>query len=140
MHIVHGTWIPDPPGDFVRSGGFYLWVETDTPPTQPQHGGANVHPRHLANMALETFLAERLGLPRPPAPGRFVLSDRSFLLPSPAGTPLPSFELLPYTETTTPSEFELALWQICCFRVPDVISTLNEIHFVALHAAEDFQL
>src|SRR5919199_3388578 len=99
MHIVHGTWIPDPPGEYVRAGELYLWVETDMPPPQPRRGGANVHPRHLANMALETFLTERLGLPRPPAPGGFTLSDRSFLLPSTAGAPLPSFGLLPYAET-----------------------------------------
>ena len=140
MHIVHGTWIPDPPGDFVRAGGFYLWVETDTAASRPQRGGASVHPRHLMGTALETFLAERLGLPRPSAPGSFALCDRSFLLPSMADAPLPSVELLSYTETTTPSEFDLAWWQICCYEVPHPISTLNEIHFVALHAAEEFQL
>src|SRR6266542_6199525 len=140
MHIVHGTWIPEPAGEYVQSGAFYLWVETDTPTPRAHSRVAHVHPRHLANAALETFMAERLGLPRPPAPGGFSLTTCSFLLPNAAGTPLPSFELLPYMEATAPAEFDLAWYQVCCSRVPNVISTLNEIHFVALHAAEEFQL
>ncbi len=140
MHIVHGTWIPEPAGEYVQSGAFYLWVETDTPTPRAHSRVAHVHPRHLATAALETFMAERLGLPRPPAPGGFGLTTRSFLLPNAAGTPLPSFELLPYMEATAPAEFDLAWYQVCCSRVPNVISTLNEIHFVALHAAEEFQL
>src|SRR5207244_3518332 len=67
-------------------------------------------------------------------------TSRSFLLPSATGAPLPSFELLPYMEAAAPAEFDLAWCQVCCSRVPNMISTLNEIHFVALHAAEDFQL
>src|SRR5438128_3405807 len=140
MHIVHGTWIPEPAGEYVQSGGFYLWVETDTPTRQPRSRVAHVHPRHLADAALETFLAERLGLPRPPAAGGFALTTRSVLLPGTAGAPLPSFELLPYMEALAPAEFDLAWYQVCCAPVPNVISTLNEIHFVALHAAEEFQL
>src|SRR6266567_4390827 len=140
MHIVHGTWIPEPAGEYVQSGGFYLWVETDTPARQPRARVAHVHPRHLADAALETFLFERLGLPRPPAPGGFALTTRNFLLPCASGEPLPSFELLPYMEAPAPAEFDLAWYQVCCAVVPNVISTLNEIHFVALHAAEEFQL
>ena len=75
-----------------------------------------------------------------PRPGGFALTTRSFLLPCAAGAPLPSFELLPYMDSTAPAEFDLAWYQVCCSRVPNVISTLNEIHFVALHAAEEFQL
>ncbi len=39
-----------------------------------------------------------------------------------------------------PIEFELTPWQVSCYQVRDVISTLADIHFIALHAAEDFQL
>jgi SNF2 family DNA or RNA helicase len=51
-----------------------------------------------------------------------------------------SYELLRYMDEEEPIEFELAPWQVCCYRVRDVISTLNDIHFIALHAAQDFQL
>jgi hypothetical protein len=140
VHIVHGTWIPDAAGEFVQTGGFYLWVETDAPTRQARSAGARIHPRHLANEALKAFLTERLGLLGPGAPLGFAPSTRWLLLPSAGDAPLPSPELLPYMEAPLPADVELARWQICCYRVPDVISTLNEIHFVALHAAEQFQL
>ena len=52
MHIVHGTWIPEPAGEYVQSDAFYLWVEMDTPTRPPRSRIANVHPRHLADAAL----------------------------------------------------------------------------------------
>src|SRR5579875_872039 len=55
MHIVHGTWIPEDTQDFVQGGAFYLWVETDTPIAAPRKQGKNVHPRHLAQVALADF-------------------------------------------------------------------------------------
>jgi SNF2 family DNA or RNA helicase len=136
MHIVHGTWIPDKPGEFVQSGAFAVWIETDTPVRAPHRQRTAVHPRHLADAALTTFLTERLGL----GASRSALHSCSFLLPSADGAPLPSVELLPYTTETAPSTFEYAWWQVCCYRVPRIISTLNEIHFAAMHAADEFQL
>ena len=114
MHIVHGTWIPDPPGEFVQAGGVYLWVETDVPTARPRRPGASAHPRHLANAALDTFVAERLGV-RPALLSVPAQRTCSFLLPSAAGAPLPSAELLPYMETTAPADVELAWWQLCCW-------------------------
>src|SRR5207245_6638920 len=57
-----------------------------------------------------------------------------------AGLPAPSFELLRYVDEAEPLEFDLAPWQVCCYQVSDIITALNDIHFIALHAAEDFQL
>jgi hypothetical protein len=139
VYIVHGTWIPAPSSEYVQAGAFYLWVETDTSTPQAPSRAAGIHPKHLANAALETFLAERLGL-APPIPGGFALTTCSFLLPNAASEPLPSFEPLPYIDSAAPAEFDLAWWQVGCYPVPNVISTLNDIHFVALHAAEEFQL
>ena len=79
MHIIHGTWIPDDAQEFIQSGEFYVWVETDgLSGVVRQH----VHPRHLASSALATFLAEKLGL-RESVPGTSVraLCDKYFLLP-----------------------------------------------------------
>src|SRR5579883_1829635 len=134
MHIVHGTWIPEDTHEFIQRGAFYVWVETDTPPDTVSDA---VHPRHLDAIALTTFLAERLGLRESP-PER--LETRYFLLPTVAGAPAASFELLRYVDEEEPLEFALVPWQVCCYRLPDVISMLNDIHFIALHAAEDFQL
>jgi SNF2 family DNA or RNA helicase len=139
MHIVHGTWIPDDTHEFVQRGAFYLWVETDTSQQVSRHGA--VHPRHLMHTALTTFLREKLGL-REPVPGTSVhtLCTKYFLLPTVAGKPSPSFELLRYVDEEEPIEFDLVPWEISCYQVANIITTLNESHFMALHAAEDFQL
>jgi len=142
MHVVHGTWIPDDTDDFVQGGGFYLWVETDVPPRRavgPESEG--LHPWHLADSSLAAFLHDKLGI----GDGHLDTISRSllrrfFLLPTADGTPLPSPELQRYADIQIPDSFEMAPWQICCYRVPDVIPTLNDIHFIALQAADDFQL
>jgi SNF2 family DNA or RNA helicase len=141
MHIVHGTWIPDDSGEFIQRGAFYLWVEADTPQGSAHHNGIALHPRHLARETLVTFLSENLGL-KESWPGTMVrtLETKYFLLPTVSGKPAPSFELLRYMDMEEPIVFDLTPWQVCCYRVRDVILTLNDIHFIALSAAHDFQL
>ncbi len=132
MHIVHGTWIPDAP-DFVQGGAFYLWVETDT----SHQASKDIHPRHLMRTALVAFLVEKLGMREA---ALSILEPKYFLLPTVDLMPAPSFELLRYVEEEEPLEFVLQPWQVYCYPVSDVIATLNDIHFIALNAAEDFQL
>src|SRR4051794_13330712 len=141
MRIIHGTWIPDDTGEFVQRGAFYLWVETDAPPGTARRQADADHPRHLAHTALASFLAETLGL-RETVPGSLAqaLSRKYFLLPTAAGKPLPSVELAPYVEEEVPLEYDLVPWPVWCYRVSHVITALNDIQFIALHAAEDFQL
>src|SRR3989440_2175517 len=141
MHIIHGTWIPEDTNNFIQSGAYYLWVETDTPAGRSRSNSNNVHPRHLAQTALATFLMEKLGLREPvhEALSR-TLCAKYFLLPTVAGKPSPSFELLRYMDEEEPIEFDLVPWQVNCYQVTDVITALNDIHFIALNAAEDFQL
>src|SRR6266700_2445743 len=148
MHIIHGTWIPEDTNEFIQRGAFYLWVETDTASGTKRSRANTVHPRHLAQTALATFLTEKLGL-REPVSGALerTLCTKYFLLPTVAGgcpgdrdEPSPSFELLRYADEEEPIEFDLVPWQVCCYQVPDIITTLNDIHFIALNAAEDFQL
>src|SRR5713226_963692 len=141
MHIIHGTWIPDDTQEFTRRGAFYLWVETDILTGKSRGRADDVHPRHLTQTALATFLMEKLGL-REAVPGALArtLSTKYFLLPTAADKPSPSFELLRYVDEAEPIEFGLVPWQVCCYRIPDIITGLNDIHFIALNAAEDFQL
>src|SRR6266702_8330472 len=91
--------------------------------------------------AVATFLMEKLGL-REPVSGALArtLCTKYFLLPTAADKPSPSFELLRYVDEEEPVEFDLAPWQVSCYQVSDIITALNDIHFIALHAAEDFQL
>lgn len=142
MQIIHGTWVADEPKGFVQEGAFYLWVETDTPTGKRSRSAVDgVHPRHLADAALEVFLREKLGIrdTYTEKVSRAFCRQR-FLLPSADGAPLPCFELLRYVSEDVPDRYELASWQVSCYRVPNVISTLNDIHFIALHAADEFQL
>jgi hypothetical protein len=141
MHIVHGSWIPNDTHEFIQQGAFYLWVETDTPAGTSKRRIDGVHPRHLAQTALATFLIDKLGLQEPYS-GALTrsLQTRYFLLPTVADRPAPCFELLRYVEEEEPIEFALLPWQVCCYQVRDIIITLNDIHFIALNAAEDFQL
>jgi SNF2 family DNA or RNA helicase len=142
VNVIHGTWIPDETADFVQKGGFYLWIETDLPVVPadlPTDGLA--HPRHLAGRALAGFLAEKLGIrdtvTEKVAAGLFT---QYLLLPSSKYGPLPSFEFRHYVDEDVPDQFELATWSVDCYRVPNVIPTLNDIHFIAVHGADDFQL
>jgi len=142
MYLIHGTWIPDDSNDFVQRGGFYLWVETDTVVEQSETPGEKPwHPRHLTGRALQAFLAEKLGIRL--ASGQEIsdqLSAKYFRLPSDDRAPLPSFEMRPYLVDDLPDRFELRTWQVGCYRVPHVLATLNEIHYLALHAPDEYQL
>jgi SNF2 family DNA or RNA helicase len=141
MHIVHGSWIPDEADGFVQGGAFYLWVETDTASNTTHVGENNIHPRHLTDGALVTFLAEKLGV-RAAATDPIIntINTKFFLLPTFDGRPSPSFELLRYMEEEEPITFDLVPWQICCYKVSEIIPVLNDIHFIALNGAEDFQM
>lgn len=140
MHIIHGTWIPDNSHDFIQRGAFYLWVETDTLDESLRHVDA-VHPRHLMHTALSTFLIEKLDLQNTTSEAlERALCIKYFLLPTFEGRPAPSFELLRYVDEEEPAEFDMQPWQVNCYRILDVITVLNDIHFTALYAAEDFQL
>ncbi|HJT55352.1 MAG TPA: hypothetical protein VJ761_02565, partial [Ktedonobacteraceae bacterium] len=141
MHIIHGTWIPEDTHEFKQGGAFYLWIETDTPAGASRRQNGNVHPRHLAQSDLAAFLMQKLGI-QESAPGALArtFDTKYFLLPTSAGKPAPCFELLRYVDEPEPIEFDLLPWQVCCYQVSDIIPTLNDIHFIALHAADDFQL
>ena len=141
MHIIHGTWIPEDTNEFIREGAFYLWVETDAIAGRSRRNSNNIHPRHLAQAALVTFLTEKLGL-QELMPGELsrALCTKYFLLPTVAHKPSPCFELLRYMDEEEPIEFGLEPWEVNCYRITDVITALNDIHFIALNAAEDFQL
>lgn len=85
MHVIHGTWIPDDTSDFMQNEAFYLWVETDTLLTSSDKRRCSaeaIHPRHLMNTALATFLIEELGV-RESASGALeqTLCRKYFLLP-----------------------------------------------------------
>ena len=116
---------------------------TGTP--EPERG-PDLHPRSLTREALAAFLDAALGI-RDDATGAVArdIEPRYVLLPSGAGAggvsgPLPSFELLRYVDDTLPAQVELRSWQVHCYRLRRPLLSLNDLHFAALHAAEEFQL
>jgi SNF2 family DNA or RNA helicase len=149
MKILHGTWIPQPPEEFIQQGAFYLWVETTEQkqfrkPTQR-------HPRQSAAADLATLLTTELGI-QPPLPRQIqdLISPQYFLLPTVNDRPLPSLELSRYLEEELPESFEFQYWQINCYQtvtstktsglVNNVVSLINDLHFMALHNLAEIQL
>ncbi len=139
MKILHGTWIPQPTDDFIQTGAFYLWIETDQ--KSRRRSG---HPRHLFAPELAATLADELGFK---APGARKLEDfitrRYFLLPTAEDEPLPSLELSRYLEDESPDTFDWQFWKIDCYRIreqTEIISILNDLHFLALYNLADVQL
>jgi SNF2 family DNA or RNA helicase len=149
MKILHGTWIPQLGEEFIQQGAFYLWVETTEQkqfrqPTQR-------HPRQSAAADLATLLSTELGI-KPPLPRQIqdLISPQYFLLPTVDNQPLPSLELSRYLEEELPESFEFQYWQIDCYKtvtstkigglVNNVISLINDLHFMALHNLAEIQL
>ncbi|MGD2179816.1 DEAD/DEAH box helicase [Lusitaniella coriacea] len=149
MKILHGTWIPEEGNHFIRTGAFYLWVET-TQTKKKQEKSSEIHPYHLQQEELVSFLANGLGIKEQ----RESIAQKYFLLPIAEAQPLPSLELSRYLETELPEKFELQYWQVDCYLVAtqvktstytyatvnNVIHLLNDLHFLTLYGSEELQL
>ena len=140
MVIVHGAWIPDATADYLQRGALCLWAEADAAQDSARTTIGGMHPRALAGEALAAFLGEKLGLRGavPPRADRFVAMH--LLLPSAGDAPLPSAELQRYVDEPAPDEFALASWLVEGYPLADPIRALNEVHFIASYAPDQFQL
>ncbi len=142
MKILHGTWIPDANPDFVQTGAFYLWIETDE------------GDRILPKAALSNCLLEELGFPDSQNYDiKKGISSKAFTLPTANRQPLPSLELARYLELEIPTAFEWQSWEIDCYRVgryakasqsytgiSTFIPQLKELHFIAQYQLAEVQL
>ncbi len=112
MHILHGTWIPNPKPSFVQDGEFCLWIETQKASARGRTNQGN----YLQGSDLTDFLRQNLGLPLTPShKPTTAIQIQYFLLPTrdaSADRPLPSPELARYLEQEQPEEFILAPWEI----------------------------
>ena len=153
MQILHGTWIPQSKPEFMRSGAFYLWVET----TQKRRSrkATQRHPQHLQAADLAELLTGEFKI-KPPSYHRIedLITPQYFLLPTAAGQPLPSLEMSRYLEDDLPETYDFQYWQVDCYATLDSVKTgvanatlinavvpfLNELHFLALHNLSDIQL
>jgi SNF2 family DNA or RNA helicase len=141
MKILHGTWIPTTTDEFIQSGGFYLWVETDSIAKQTKKLSENHHPQQLIKDKLAIFLKEELGITAPKY-GSFSqeIFSKFFILPSTETEPLPSSELLRYLETEPLEATEWKVWEIDCYQVTSIIKVLNDLNFLCHYTTSDIQL
>ncbi|MEI6069762.1 MAG: hypothetical protein WCP96_20690 [Methylococcaceae bacterium] len=87
MNVIHGAWISENIQDFIQSGAFYLWVESDDVCNNPK---IPLHPQHLPEKPCLEFLKNELAV-NPLNAGQGTLL--SLQLPTFAVKPLPSPEL-----------------------------------------------
>ncbi len=141
MKILHGTWIPTATDEFIQSGGFYLWVETDSIAKQTKKLSENRHPQQLTKDKLAIFLKEELGIPSPKY-GSFSqeIYSKFFILPSTENEPLPSSELIRYLEVEPLEATEWKVWEIDCYQVTSIIKVLNDLNFLCRYTTSDIQL
>ena len=121
MNVIHGAWIPENPQDFMQSGNFYLWVESDDVRNNTK---IPLHPQHLAEKPCLEFLTNDLAL-SPLSAGQGALL--SLRLPTFGGKPLPSPELqyIDVDDTVT-----LQNWQVYAYPLPAPLKAINNIHFL----------
>lgn len=141
MQILHGTWIPQASAEFVQSGTFYLWVETE----KKRRKAKPCHPYHLLKPDLEQCLSTELGVKTSSSTvplSRFI-SSQWFLLPTKDDQPLPSLELSRFLEIEMPETFDWQAWQIDCYEVwstASIITLLTDLHFISLYNLAEIQL
>ena len=141
MKVLHGTWIPKTNNEFIQTGTFNLWVETDSPQKRRKPQPDNRHPKQLASDELSAFLADELGIPAPKYGSISQnIATKYFILPSTDTHPLPSLELSRYLEEEPPEASAWQLWAIDCYQIAPVIKLLNDIHFLCLHNTSGIQL
>jgi|GEM_PF-5357252 len=59
MNIIHGAWVPEGPRDFIQSGHFYLWVESDEVSSRLKNPA---HPQHLQGQSCLDSLKNELAV------------------------------------------------------------------------------
>ena len=131
MNVIHGTWIPENTQDFIQSGAFYLWVESDDVRNNTK---TPLHPQHLPEKPCLEFLKNELAI-NPLSAGQG--AHLSLLLPTFAGKPLPSPELqhVEVDETVT-----LQNWQVYAYPLPAPLKAINNIHFLCCYQASNSRI
>lgn len=121
MNIIHGTWIPKDTRDFIQSGDFYIWVESDEIRTP---GKPPLHPLSLPAKPCLEFLKNDLAISSLRLEQAALLP---LLLPTAAGRPLPSPEL---QHVEAGEAVTLQNWQVQAYPLQAPLKTINNIHFL----------
>ncbi|MGF1760343.1 DEAD/DEAH box helicase [Photobacterium sagamiensis] len=152
MKIIHGFWNPSSGEDFIQTGQFCIWVETEHATCQ---SGGDIHPRHLQGIALNEFLQTELKFTQGPKsslshssihPFIYPFSHKGILLPSGSSdqsneTPLASPELRSgLVGNDAPQEISLKTWQVECLPLDLPLQAINQIHFLSCYQTTDVRL
>ncbi|MBL6985855.1 MAG: DEAD/DEAH box helicase [Methylobacter sp.] len=124
MNVIHGIWIPKNTPDFIQSGDFYLWVESDELKTKIK---APLHPQHLQAEACLVFLENELAI-NPVGSGQIIKQ----FLPTFEGKPLPSPELQRVEQHEPVTLHE---WQVYGYPLSKPLKMINNIHFLCCFQA-----
>jgi SNF2 family DNA or RNA helicase len=124
--VLHLYWQPKETDDFIQSGCFRLWLETDQRTTSQRTAASKIHPRHLGSKELADWIKETLGSPVSPAD----VSEHALVLPSFREEPLPCPELLALLNEEYPEQAELQEWKVTGYQLAQKpINTINDLHF-----------
>jgi len=126
MNVIHGTWLPKSTQDFIQSGDFYLWVESDDVRNKIIN---TLHPQHLPEKPCLEFLKNDLAV-NPISAGQGELL--SLLLPTYEGKPLPSPEL---QHVEVDDMITLQNWQVYAYPLQSPLKAINNIHFLCCFQA-----
>jgi hypothetical protein len=131
MNVIHGTWIPENTQDFIQSGAFYLWIESDGVRNNIK---TPLHPQHLPEKLCLEFLKNELAVNSLNAEhGRLL----TLLLPTFAGQPLPSPEL---QHVEVDEMVGLENWQVYAHPLPGPLKAINNIHFLCCYQASNSRI
>ena len=131
MNVIHGNWIPKNTQDFMQSGDFYLWIESDEVRSKPKNTN---HPQHLQDKACLDFLKNEL-LFSPISAGQGTLL--TLLLPTLKDRPLPSPELQPVDIN---GAVTLQPWQVYAYPLPAPLKAINNIHFLCCYQVSNSRI
>ena len=132
MKIIHGIWSPDLKADFIQTGQFYIWVETDE--VKPKKS-KNLHPQQLREQDgldfLKSVFAYQLTLhdPQPLL--------HSIYLPTVDDNPVPAPE---FSTNEISDEASLQAWQVYAYPVISPLKTLGDIYFLTHYQLDDVRI
>ncbi|MDD2661437.1 MAG: DEAD/DEAH box helicase [Methylococcales bacterium] len=131
MNVIHGTWIPENTQDFIQSGAFYLWVESDDVRNNTK---TPLHPQHLPEKPCLEFLKNELAIN---FMGARQGEHLSLQLPTFADKPLPSPEL---QHVEVDEAVTLQNWQVYAYPLSAPLKAINNIHFLCCYQASNSRI
>jgi len=129
MKVIHGFWRPEIKKQFVQSGWFYIWVESDEVESKKNK---SKHPQHLREQDCLDFLQSRFAYdvsqnaPKP--------QYHKLYLPTEKNSPIVSPELL---ATEMSEQVSLDIWQVYSCPLINPIKEIGDIYFLSNYQAED---